>query len=90
MSMAQWMKNIIRIFIVPFVVGLLLRLFIRKKRNAYLLTVFAIFLALFAWIAAYLIPNHGSEIYGILAMMVTMFASGTILSEIVCRVISEA
>lgn len=83
------MENIIRIFMVPFAAGFLLRIFIHKNNNAYLLTVFAITLALIAWIAAYLIPNHGSELYDILAWMATMFASGTILSELVCRIMQK-
>lgn len=84
--MSQSMQNCLFVFIIPFVVGLPVRLVIRKTRNPFILSVCMIALAVIMWIVYAVVPNHGSEGYGILALIATSLALGALVSGLITRI----
>ena len=64
--MAQIVLNYLMIFILPFLLGILLRsLLFRKKARGWIITVIAAVLAIVALIIAIAVPSHGSEANGL-------------------------
>lgn len=83
--MIQIIKNYIFIFIAPLLVGAAVRFLCRRTKRIYLVTLALIALAAIGWAAAYAIPSHGSELYGIIALFVTSAAAGALLTGLVLR-----
>lgn len=83
--MSQIIRNYISIFIIPFLIGIAVRLLCRHSKRAYLITPTSIALAVIGWAAACTIPSHGSELCGITALMVTSAAAGTLLGSLIIR-----
>ena len=67
--MGQVVKNDMFILILPFLIGAAARASCRRAKRAYLVTIGLIVLAAIAWAAAYAIPSHGSERYGLIARL---------------------
>lgn len=84
--MLQIIQNYLLIFMIPFVVGVVLRLLIRKTRKPFILSVSAVVLAVIMWIVYAVVPTHGSEGYGIITLVFTTMALGTLISGLITRI----
>lgn len=81
--MSQILLNYLQLVIIPMLIGFIVRFCCRRRKNAYRVTVFFVIFALAAWIAAYIIPAHGSELYGLVALQITCAAVASLLSGLV-------
>ena len=83
--MDQIIKNYIFIFIIPFLIGVVVRILFQRAKRAYLITSVIVVLAVIGWVAFYTVPSHGSEMYGIIALLLTCAAAGALLTGLVVR-----
>ncbi len=83
--MGQIIKNYMFVFIAPFLIGAAIRFACRHTKRAYLITVVFAVLAVIGWVAFYTVPSHGSELYGIIALMVTSAVIGALLTGLIMR-----
>ena len=83
--MDQIIKNYIFIFIIPFLIGVVVRISFQRAKRAYLITSVIVVLAVIGWVAFYTVPSHGSEMYGIIALLLTCAAAGALLTGLVVR-----
>lgn len=83
--MDQIIKNYLFILALPIITGIVIRFILRKSKNGYWVTLGLAILTAIAWVAAYVIPNHGSELYGILALKVTSVMAGSFVTGLVVR-----
>lgn len=67
--LGQIVKNDMFILILPFLIGAAVRASCRRAKRAYLVTIGLIALAAIAWAAAYAIPSHRSELYGLIVRL---------------------
>ena len=81
--MRQIIWNYLCLFGVPAAIGCVVRFLLRRLRRAYCVSIIFVILAAIAWIAAYIIPSRGSELYGIRALQVTATAAGSLLTGLV-------
>ena len=90
--MDQILLNYLFVFIGPALVGLLLRLCFLRIRRAYWVTAALVLLAAAAWVVAHVVPNRGSELYGIVATQMTCAAAASLLVGLLirlCRLLSQ-
>lgn len=71
----------------PAVFGAAMRIALKETRKAYRYTGLSLLLTVAMWVAAWFMPNHGSEGNGILALMVSSFTVGMIFVEICIYVV---
>ncbi|MBR2894290.1 MAG: hypothetical protein IKC03_01350 [Oscillospiraceae bacterium] len=83
--MKQIIFNYLWVFIIPALIGFLLRFFFRRAKKGSLITAALIALAVLSWIVATVIPSHGSELYAIRAMMVTSSSVAALMTDMVIR-----
>ena len=83
--MKQIIFNYLWVFIIPALIGFLLRFFVRRAKRGSLITAALIALAVLSWIVATVIPSHGSELYAIRAMMVTSSSVAALMTDMVIR-----
>ena len=83
--MKQIIFNYLWVFIIPALIGFLLRFFFRRAKRGSLITAALIALAVLSWIVATVIPSHGSELYAIRAMMVTSSSVAALVTDLVIR-----
>ena len=83
--MDQIIKNYMFIFIIPFLIGIVVRILFQRAKRAYLITSVIAVLAVIGWVAFYTVPSHGSEMYGIIALLLTCAAAGALLTGLVVR-----
>lgn len=83
--MDQIIKNYMFIFIIPFLVGVVVRFLFQRMKRAYLITSVIAVLAVIGWVVFYTVPSHGSELYGIIALLLTCAAVGALLIGLVVR-----
>lgn len=83
--MDQIIKNYIFVFIAPFLIGAAVRFLCRRAKRAYLITAVLTILAGIGWAAFYIVPSHGSEMYGIIALLITSAAVGALLAGLITR-----
>lgn len=83
--MAQIMLNYLYIFIIPIIIGFVVRFFTRKTKWSYWSTVFFVVLSFVAWIIGYVVPLKGSELHGIWALQATAAAIGSLVAGIATR-----
>lgn len=84
--MLQIVKNYLIIFIIPFLVGVAVRLLCRRVNKDYFITVAFAALAIIAWAVALIVPSHGSELYALIAAQATSAAVGALLIELVLQI----
>lgn len=78
--MNQIVLNYFIIFVIPIIIGFVVRFFMNRFNKAYLVTIVFGALTLFAWIVSFVVDSHGSEMYGIRALQTTtMFISSFLL-----------
>ena len=75
----QIFMNYLLIFILPFLLGALLRFLMRKRSRGWIVTVIAAALALTMLIVAVAVPNHGSEANGLMAYQAACLLVGSLL-----------
>lgn len=83
--MSQIIKNYMLIFVVPFLIGVAVRFLCRRAKRSYLITAGFAVLVVIGWAAFYIVPSHGSEMYGIIALMATSAAVGALLAGVIVR-----
>ena len=83
--MGQIAWNYLGIFLIPIFAGFAARFFCRRRRKTWLMTACWVLLAAAAWLAAATVPNHGSELYGALALMASSVAIASLLTGLVLR-----
>lgn len=79
--MKQNILNWLFIFIGPPVLGFAVRLFCRRWKRAYFITVCPLLLTAAAWIAVWTVPIRGSELYGLTAWQASLAAAGSLAAE---------
>lgn len=79
--MKQIILNWLLIFIGPPVLGFAVRLFCRRWKRAYFITVCPLLLTAAAWIAVWTVPIRGSELYGLTAWQASLAAAGSLAAE---------
>ena len=83
--MGQIIKNYMFIFIAPFLIGAAVRFLCRRTKRVYLITAAFTAFAVIGWAAFYTVPSHGSELYGIIALLITSAAIGALLMGLLAR-----
>lgn len=83
--MARIIQNYLFIFILPLLLGAVARFLLRRAGRGYYITLTAAALAVAGWMAYRILPNHGSELYGILALIATSAAAGALLTALLLR-----
>lgn len=83
--MGQIILNDLFVFVVPFLIGTAVRLLCRRTEKAWLAALILAVLAVIAWAAACIIPSHGSELYGIIALAASSMAVGALLAGLIMR-----
>ena len=83
--MKQIIFNYLWVFIIPALIGFLLRFFFRRAKRGSLITAALIALAVLSWIVATVIPSHGSELYGIIATMVASASISSLITGLAIR-----
>lgn len=83
--MKQIIFNYLFVFIIPALIGFLVRFLFRSTKKGYSITAAWIALAVVSWIAAVVIPAHGSELHAIRAMMATSASVAALVTDLVIR-----
>lgn len=83
--MAQIIKNYIFLFAVPFLIGIVVRVISHRTERAYLITSAFIVLAIIGWAVYFMVPSHGSELYGIIALIITCSMAGVLITGLTMR-----
>lgn len=83
--MKQIIINYLGLFIVPALVGFTVRFLLLRSEKGYWVTAGLAFLTLIGWVAANVIPTHGSEVCGVLVLMVTSAAVASFVTGMVIR-----
>lgn len=84
--MGQILFNIFMVYILPVIIGIAVRVVVRKMRKPFIVTVGLILLAVVMWAIAVIVPSHGSEGNGIMAMMATCLAVGALVAGLITRI----
>ena len=78
-------QNYLYVFILPFLAGAVLRFALRPFRKGWILTLLAALCAAAAWIVTANPPIGGSELYGLRALMLSLFTLASFLVGILLR-----
>ena len=87
--MKQIIINYLFVFGLPIIVGLGVRILLQRFNKAYCVTVVFAVLALVGWVVVNVVPSHGSELYGILAVQATTAFVSSLLTGLVLRLKSK-
>ncbi len=87
--MKQIIINYLFIFGLPIIVGLAIRILLQRFNKAFFVTVVFAVLALVGWVVVNVVPSHGSELYGILAVQATTAFVSSLLTGLVLRLKSK-
>lgn len=87
--MKQIIINYLFVFGLPIIVGLAVRILLQRFNKAYFVTVVFAVLAIVGWIVVNVVPSHGSELYGILAVQATTAFVSSLLTGSVLRLRSK-
>lgn len=88
--MGQILFNIFMVFILPIIIGIAVRVTVRKMRKPFIVTGGLILLAMVMWAIVVIAPNHGSEANGIMATMATCLAGGAWVAGLIARIRHKA
>lgn len=80
--MTQEIKNILMIFIVPVIVGIVLRLLFLKKRKGFIVTAVEGGIALVMFLLTLTVDTHGNEFLGIWFLMTLFAFIGCFVTEV--------
>lgn len=87
--MKQIIINYLFIFGIPIIVALAIRILLQRFHKAYLVTAAFAVLALAGWAVVNVVPSHGSELYGILAVQSTTAFTSSLLTGLLLRLQSR-
>ena len=87
--MRQIIINYLFVFGLPIIVGLAVRILLQRFNKAYFATVAFAVLALAGWVVVNVVPLHGSELYGILAVQATTAFASSLLTGLVLKLESR-
>lgn len=88
--MSQEALNILEIFVIPAVVGLIIQIAcLKSKKASKILMITVLVMAAAAWACALLINTHGNEGIGILAIMFSLIAAGSAAAFAVIGIIRK-
>lgn len=83
--MKQIIINYLLIFGLPLVVGFLIRMLLQRLNKSYLVTVVFAALTVIAWLVVLIVPSHGSESNGLLAIQATVAFGSSLLTGLILR-----
>ena len=83
--MKQIIINYLLIFGLPLVVGFLIRMLLQRLNKSYLVTVVFAILAVVGWLVVLIVPSHGSESNGLLAIQATVAFGSSLLAGLILR-----
>lgn len=81
--MKQIIINYPFVFGLPMIVGSAVRVLLKRFSKAYFATAVFAVLALVGWVVVNVVPSHGSELYGILAVQATTAFVSSLLAGLV-------
>ncbi len=84
--MKQVIINYLFVVVIPFLMGLFVRILFRRRSKAWFVTAMALAAALIALIVAMTVPNHGSELYGLRFIQAACLMLGSVLSGIIMHI----
>lgn len=84
--MKQIALNYLTIFIIPFLLGVLIRFLLRKFSKAWLTTAACAALLLVALVVEMTVDGHGSEMYGIFLYQAICLSAGALLTGAITRI----
>lgn len=87
--MAQIVWNYMAIFIIPILVGFIVRFLLRKRKKAWLVTAAGAVLSLIGLIIAINPPVSGNEAYGLLTVAAASSTAASALTGLVCRLVRK-
>ena len=89
-SVSQEALNILEVFVIPAVVGLIIQIAcLKSKKASKILMITVLVMAAAAWACALLINTHGNEGLGILAIMFSLIAAGSAVAFAVIGIIRK-
>ena len=89
-SVSQEVLNILELFVIPAVVGLIIQLAcFKSKKASKILMITVLVMAAAAWACALLIDTHGNEGLGLLAGMFSLMAAGSAVAFAVIGIIRK-
>ena len=83
--MKQIIMNYLFVVGLPIIVGLAVRILLQRFNKAYFTTVVFAVLAVVSWVVVNVVPSHGSELYGILAIQATVAFASSLLTGLVLK-----
>ncbi len=83
--MKQIIINYLFVFGFPIIIGLAVRILLKRFSKAYFATVAFAVLALVGWVVVNVVSSHGSELYGILAVQASTAFVSSLLAGLVLR-----
>lgn len=87
--MKQIIMNYLFIYGLPIIIGSAIRILLQRFNKAYLATVLFAVLALWVLAIVNVVPAHGSERYGILAVQTTTAFATSLLTGLLLRLKSK-
>ena len=87
--MKQIIINYLFILGLPIIVGFAIRVLLQRFNKAYFVTGAFAILTLAGWVVVNVVPSHGSELYGILAMQATSAFVSSLLTGLVLKMKSK-
>ena len=84
--MMQIILNYLVIIIIPFLSGAFIRFLFSKRAKGWIVTVVFACLSLAALIIAVAVPNYGSELNGLLAVMAACLLLGSLLTAGIIKI----
>ena len=87
--MAQIVCNYMAIFIIPLLVGFIVRFLLRKRKKAWIVTVTGAVLSLIGFIVALNPPVSGNEAYGLLTIATACATAASAITGLVYRLLRK-
>ena len=88
--MGQILFNIFMVFVLPAMIGVIVGVAISKMRKPFVVTGGLILIAAVMWVIAVVVPNHGNEASGIMAVITTCLALGAFITGVIIRICRTA
>lgn len=83
--MKQIILNYIDVLFIPALIGFIVRFLFRRVKKGYFVTVILAVLTVIGWVTCNIIRTHGSELFGIWALMITATAAASFVTGLIIR-----
>lgn len=87
--MLQIFYNYLTIFIIPIVIGFLVRFLCRRVEKGFFITLGFVVLAVVLWVVALFFSNNGSELYGLTALSTTAMAVTSAVTGLIIQIVKK-